>query len=84
MRSPDQIGPVLALLGAVVFVGVLVRAARNRFRAGAAPDRVHCPKCGEIVAEAQARLSGGRAIRGGYTCRTCGQSMDDWGRARAR
>ena len=84
MRSPDQIGPVLALLGAVVFVGALVRAARNRFRTGAAPESIHCPKCGEIVLAAQARTSPGHAIPDVYVCKACGQSMDGRGRARAR
>lgn len=83
MRSPDQIGPVLALLGAVVFVGVLVRAARNRIRAGAAPDRVHCPKCGVVVPLVPAPPSFRQAASGGYTCKACGQSMDRWGRAKA-
>lgn len=84
MRSPDRIGTVFALLGSVVFVGALVRAARNRFRTGPAPERIHCPKCGQIVLEAQAGPSPGRASPDGYTCKTCGQSMDKWGRARAR
>ncbi|CAG1000755.1 MAG: hypothetical protein F9K19_11715 [Rhizobiaceae bacterium] len=82
--SPGPIGPVIALLGAVVFVGALVRAARNRFRSGAGPGPIHCPKCGEIVPAAQARPSTGQAIRDGFICKACGQSMDKWGRARGR
>lgn len=84
MRSPDQVVPVLALVGAVVMLGALVRAARNRFRTGPAPERIHCPKCGEIVPAARTRPSAGRTIADGYTCTACGQSMDKWGRARGR
>jgi len=84
MRPADYVALLIGVVGVVAVVVALVRSTRNRENAGINLGRVHCPKCGEIVPLMRTPSSFREAMWGGYTCRSCGQSMDKWGRARAR
>ena len=83
MKPADYVALRMGVVGVAAVLFALLRGTRNRDAVGINLGRVNCPKCGEIVPLVRTPSSFRQAIWGGYTCRSCGQSMDKWGRARA-